>query len=186
MLAEPPRMLGARPWRLARRLPLPLARPPIAVGASLALLETLNDIGACEYLGVPTLTLSIFATWLNRGSLPGAAQLACFMLVIVALLIALERYGRRRRQFVALTHQGARLSSRIVLTGPKGWTATLACFAPVFLGFVIPISFLIREVIVRGLLVGFDPELVRHAATTTGLALAATTIVLLTGFAAVA
>src|SRR5204862_8361347 len=91
------RMLGARPWLLARRITLPLARPAIAVGLALALLETLNDIGASEYLGVQTLTLSVFATWLNRGSLAGAAQLACFMLVIVALLIALEHYGRRRR-----------------------------------------------------------------------------------------
>src|SRR6516225_2782648 len=54
-----------------------------SVGVSLALLETLNDIGASEYLGVHTLTLSIFTTWLNRGSLAGAAQMACLMLLIV-------------------------------------------------------------------------------------------------------
>ena len=63
---------------------LPLARPALAVGLSLVSLETLNDIGASEYLGVQTLTLSIFTTWLNRGSLPGAAQIACVMLVVVA------------------------------------------------------------------------------------------------------
>ena len=83
-LAEAARLLGARPWRLALHITLPLARPAIAVGLALALLETLNDIGASEYLGVQTLTLSIFTTWLNRNSLPGAAQIACFMLVIVA------------------------------------------------------------------------------------------------------
>src|SRR6266498_853028 len=139
LFVEPARMLGASALELARRISLPLARPAITVGVSLALLETLNDIGASEYLGVPTLTLSIFATWLNRGSLAGAAQLACFMLLIVALLIALERYGRRRRAFVALTHQGARLSSRISLRGAMGFVATLACLAPVLLGFLIPI-----------------------------------------------
>jgi hypothetical protein len=53
---------------------------------SLVLLETLNDIGASEYLGVRTLTLSIFTTWLNRGSLPGAAQIACVMLLAVVAL----------------------------------------------------------------------------------------------------
>jgi iron(III) transport system permease protein len=185
-LAEAARVLGATPLRLAREITLPLARPALAVGLALVLLETLNDIGASEYLGVPTLTLAVFATWLNRGSLAGAAQLACFMLVIVALLIALERYGRRRRAFVALTHQGARLSSRIALAGPMSWIATLACFTPVFLGFLIPTGFLVREVIVRGLLVGFDIDLIRHAFTTAGLAAVATTIVLLTGFAAVA
>ena len=96
LFTEAARMLGARPWQLARRITLPLARPAIAVGVALALLETLNDIGASEYLGVQTLTLSIFTTWLNRGSLAGAAQMACLMLLIVAALIALERYGRRR------------------------------------------------------------------------------------------
>ena len=71
LFTEAARMLGARPWQLARRITLPLARPAIAVGVALALLETLNDIGASEYLGVQTLTLSIFTTWLNRGSLAG-------------------------------------------------------------------------------------------------------------------
>src|SRR5262249_21067453 len=63
---EAARLFGARPWALARRITFPLARPAIAVGLALALLETLNDIGASEYLGVPTLTLSIFTTCLNR------------------------------------------------------------------------------------------------------------------------
>jgi iron(III) transport system permease protein len=185
-LAEAARVLGASPWRLAREITLPLARPAIAVGLALVLLETLNDIGASEYLGVPTLTLSIFATWLNRGSLAGAAQLACFMLVIVALLIALERYGRRRRGFVALTHQGARVGSRVALDGPVRWLAAVACLAPVFLGFLVPTGFLVREVITRGLLVGFDKELLNHAVATASLAGTATVIVLVTGFAAVA
>ena len=51
-------------------------------GLSLALLETLNDIGASEYLGVRTLTVSIYTTWVNRGSLEGAAQIACVMLAV--------------------------------------------------------------------------------------------------------
>src|SRR5262249_37395777 len=90
LFTEPARLLGAAPWELLRRITLPLARPAIAVGLALALLETLNDIGAIEYLGVQTLTLSVFTTWLNRGSLAGAAQIACLMLLIVAALIALE------------------------------------------------------------------------------------------------
>ena len=108
--AEAARVLGARPFRLALQISLPLARPAIAVGVALALLETLNDIGLSEYLGVQTLTLSIFTTWLNRNSLPGAAQIACALLVFVAALIALERYGRRGRAFTAMTQQGARFS----------------------------------------------------------------------------
>ena len=184
-LVEAARMLGARPWELARRITLPLARPAIAVGLALALLETLNDIGASEYLGVQTLTLSIFTTWLNRNSLPGAAQIACFMLVIVAALIALERYGRRRRAFSVPT-QDFRLAPRIALKGPARWIATLGCFTPVTLGFLLPAGYLAREVIARGLLEGFDPSLIGHALTTIKLASIATAIVLLLGFSAVA
>ena len=146
-------------WALALRITLPLARPAIAVGLALALLETLNDIGASEYFGVPTLTLSIFTTWLNRGSLAGAAQIACFMLAIVAALIALERYGRRRRVV-----RGADPSGRAPELGASDWKARArflppaACFVPVLLGFLLPAGYLVREVIGRGLLVGFDPS----------------------------
>ncbi len=88
-------MLGADKWTIFRRVSLPMARPALAVGLALTLLETLNDIGASEYLGIKTLTVSIFTTWLNQSSLAGAAQLSLFLLSIVALLIAMERFGRR-------------------------------------------------------------------------------------------
>jgi iron(III) transport system permease protein len=185
MFTEAARMLGAHPWGLARRITLPLARPALAVGVSLALLETLNDIGASEYLGVQTLTLSIFTTWLNRGSLAGAAQIACFMLLLVAALIALERYGRRRRDF-AVSAMDTRHLSRITLVGWTRWIAAAACLAPVVLGFLLPAGYLLREVLVRGLLVGYDTDLVRHALTTVFLASSATAITLALGFSAVA
>jgi iron(III) transport system permease protein len=183
---EAARILGARPWRLAWQITLPLARPAIAVGVALALLETLNDIGASEYLGVQTLTLSIFTTWLNRGSLAGAAQIACVMLVLVAGLIALERYGRRGRTFATFTQQGARFGGRTRLKGVARWIAAAGCALPATLGFFLPAGFLLYEVIARGLLVGFDPDLIRHALMTVALAGAATAIVLALGFAAVA
>ncbi len=185
MFTEAARMLGAHPWGLARRITLPLARPALAVGVSLALLETLNDIGASEYLGVQTLTLSIFTTWLNRGSLAGAAQIACFMLLLVAALIALERYGRRRRDF-AVSAMDTRHLSRITLVGWTRWIAAAACLAPVVLGFLLPAGYLLREVLVRGLLVGYDTDLFRHALTTVFLASSATAITLALGFSAVA
>ena len=184
--AEAARVLGARPFRLAWQISLPLARPAIAVGVALALLETLNDIGLSEYLGVQTLTLSIFTTWLNRNSLPGAAQIAYALLVFVAALIALERYGRHRRAFTAMTQQGARFASRIVLRGPWRFLAALLCFVPVLLGFLLPAGFLIYEVIQRGLLVGLDPGMIRPALTTVALAVVATALVLTIGFAAIA
>jgi iron(III) transport system permease protein len=184
-LSEPARMLGARPWAVARRITLPMARPAIAVGLALALLETLNDIGASEYLGVPTLTLSIFTTWLNRGSLPGAAQMACLMLVIVTALIGLERYGRRHVD-VTTSARDAGYASRIALAGWVRWLALIACLVPVLLGFLLPAAYLAREVLVRGLLIGFDPDLFRHALTTVTFASTATAITLVLGFGAVA
>ena len=118
-LFEVARTLGATRFMLARHVALPLARPALAVGLSLALLEALNDIGACEYLGVRTLTLSIFTTWLNRSSLPGAAQIACVMLVAIAALLALERYGQRDKRF----HLACAARSRRRRSCSTGWSA---------------------------------------------------------------
>jgi iron(III) transport system permease protein len=176
------RTLGARPWQLVRDISLPLARPALAVGVALALLETLNDIGASEYLGVQTLTLSVFTTWLNRGSLGGAAQIALAMLTLVAGLIVLERYGRRRRGHQS-DGQDPRLAARVALGGGWGWLATLTCLVPVTLGFLVPAGFLLREAVVRGLVAGFDHDLLRHTMTTFVLAVSASLLVVLLGIA---
>ena len=180
-LIEMARSLGASRWPLARDITLPLARPAIAAGLALAMLEALNDIGASEYLGVQTLTLSIFSTWLNRSSLPGAAQIACVMLLAIAALIALERYGRRRQAFTGIDrHPG--IARRIALVGAKRWIAAFICFVPVALGFLVPLVFLTSHVIVRSLRVGFDPSLFRHTFSTVTIAAAATLLTLALGF----
>ena len=118
--AEAAKTLGAKRWTVFWRVSLPMARPALAVGVALVSLETLNDIGASEYLGVRTLTVSIFTTWLNRGSLAGAAQLSCFMLAIVAGLIAIERYGRRNTD-AEFSAESPRLTPRTRLRGIRGW-----------------------------------------------------------------
>src|SRR3546814_1623432 len=81
-LLEAARTLGASPAAVFRRVALPLARPAIAVGAALALMEALNDIGASEFLGVQTMTVAVYTTWVTRTDLPGAAQIALSMLAI--------------------------------------------------------------------------------------------------------
>src|SRR5690606_8853182 len=176
------RVVGAGPWRLLCDVSLPLARPALAVGLSLALLETLNDIGACEYLGVPTLTLSVFTTWLNRSSLPGAAQIALSMLILVAGVIALERYGRRRQSYASAA-EGGRLASRLTLRGRRAWLAFAACLAPAAFGFLLPAAFLLREAVLLSLAEGVDPALFGHVVATVGLAAAATVTVLLLALA---
>lgn len=182
-LIEVGRTLGASRWLLARHVALPLARPALAVGLSLALLETLNDIGASEYLGVQTMTLSIFNTWINRSSLPGAAQIACVMLVVIVALMALERHGRRHKRFVTSTRR-SRIVPRIPLRGRASLLAFIICILPVLLGFVLPAVMLTREVVQRGLIFGFDPDLVGHTFTTVTLAASATAIAILLGLAA--
>ncbi|MCZ8408879.1 iron ABC transporter permease [Achromobacter dolens] len=99
-LLEAARTLGAGRYGVFFRVALPLARPAIVVGVSLALLETLNDIGASEFLGVQTLTVSVYTTWVTRSDLAGAAQIALTMLAIVIGLILLERHGRKRLHLV--------------------------------------------------------------------------------------
>ena len=115
------RTLGARPWQLVRDISLPLARPALAVGVALSLLETLNDIGASEYLGVQTLTLSVFTTWLNRGSLVARAERA-------RNAHARRRTDRARALWPAAAEssirwQDPRIAARVVLAGRCRWLA---------------------------------------------------------------
>ena len=180
---EAARMLGASPWRIVRDITLPLARPAVAAGLTLVLLETLNDIGASEYLGVKTLTISIFTTWLNRGSLAGAAQIACLLLVVIAGLIALERRARRHRQYAGDPH--ATHARRRALSGHHAWLASAACVAPVALGFFAPLAYLGWQTLSRALMFGLDPDLFRHAASTVLLAATATALALALGLATV-
>lgn len=132
---------------------LPLARPALAAGVSLALMECLNDIGAVEYLGVSTLTLNIFDAWIQRSSLAGAAQLALVMFVFVLALLVLERYGRRKVRYQ--TSRTDRPVSQTQLSAGRGWLAASACLVPFTLGFIIPIGVLIDGAIVQGGQAGF-------------------------------
>jgi iron(III) transport system permease protein len=182
--AEAARTLGAGRWTIFWRVSLPMARPALAVGVALVSLETLNDIGASEYLGVRTLTVSVFTTWLNRGSLAGAAQLSCFMLAIVAGLIAIERYGRRNitAEFSA---ESPRLTQRTPLAGLKGAAAFAACLMPVALGFVVPLLYLAHQSFRRGLLSNFDTALWHDAFNSIAFATLATLTALLLGLATI-
>ncbi|MFT3940949.1 ABC transporter permease [Rhodopseudomonas sp.] len=174
---EAARTLGAGRFTILRRVVLPMARPALAVGVALAALETLNDIGASEYLGVRTLTVSVFNTWLNRGSLAGAAQLSLVLLGFAALLIAIERIGRRGAS-VELSAESPRLRSRTRLRGLKGGLATTACLLPPLFGFVLPGVYLLGESLRRSLSIGIDPALWRDALHTVTLAALATLIAL--------
>ncbi|WP_119306694.1 ABC transporter permease [Cohaesibacter haloalkalitolerans] len=140
------RTLGAGPVRLFFAVALPLARPAIVVGVTLAMMECLNDIGAVEFFGVKTLTFSVYDTWLNRASLAGAAQISTVMLVVVLLLLWLERRGRREQRFATTTRRYQSLPS-FRLRGWRAGAAFLVCLLPILLGFVLPASVLMRSVL---------------------------------------
>ncbi len=179
-IADVARTLGATPAKVFRRILLPLARPAVAAGVALVLMETLNDIGASEYLGVRTLTLSVYSTWLNRGSLEGAAQIAMIMLVIVFALLMGEQWARRRQRFHAMraTQMKAR-PPRVHLTGIRGIGATILTVLPVIAGFGIPL-FVFGDYASRRLQQFFDPVLARTLANSvvTAAATAAITILI--------
>ncbi len=184
-MVEAARTLGASRRALFWRIGLPMARPALAAGLTLVLLETLNDIGASEYLGVRTLTLSIYTTWLNRGSLPGAAQIACVMLVIVVALIAVE-VGLRGQRRYALPVRQPRPVGRMRLHGRAALGALAVCALPLLFGAVLPIAFLLREVATRDLLDQFDAALLRNLGNAVLLAGLASGLVVALAFAVVA
>jgi iron(III) transport system permease protein len=127
---------------------LPMARPALAAGLSLALMECLNDVGAVEYLGVRTLTLSVFDAWIQRSSISGAAQLALVMFFFVIALLTLERYGRRQHRFQ--TGRTDRPVPEHYLSAGKGGLAALACMVPLTVGFIVPVGVLVEGAIAQG------------------------------------
>jgi iron(III) transport system permease protein len=177
---EVARTLGAGRLSTFLRVALPLARPAIAVGATLALLEALNDIGASEFLGVRTFTVSIYATWVNRSSLPGAAQIALVMLAAVLALVLLERWGRRHRQFSGGSRR-AHPPALAELSGLVSIGAFTACAAPVLIGFVLPALYLAHEAWARIGFAGLSPNIVIEARNSVLFAAAATTVALTLG-----
>jgi iron(III) transport system permease protein len=134
---EVARALGRTPWGAFRNVALPMARPGIAVGVSLALMECLNDIGAAGFFGVRTLTLGVYTTWLSQGNLGGAAQISAVMLIFIFVLVWIERTARRRQSFV-LPSQRPRQPDRIRLNGWQRVLAVVVCALPILIGFVVP------------------------------------------------
>ena len=134
---EVSRLLGCTPWQAFRRVALPLARPAVAIGVILALMETLNDLGAVEFFALRTFTVGIFDVWMNMGNAAGASQLALVLLIVIAGLIWAERAARRRRRFHHTSGRYRRLDPQR-LSGRAAGAAFIVCALPVLLGFLLP------------------------------------------------
>jgi iron(III) transport system permease protein len=131
------RTLGNGPWRTFFTVAIPLARPAIVAGLSLALMETLADYGTVQYFGVATFTTGIFRTWQGLGNAAAAAQLSAVLLSFVFALVLLERYSRRRARYHDTSQRHQELV-RFRLSGWNGWAAFLICLGAVTFGFLLP------------------------------------------------
>lgn len=136
------RSLGANPRRAFFAVALPAARPAIAGGLALVLMETLADFGVADYFAIPTFSTGIFRTWLAMGDKQAALKLAAMMLVFVAVLVSIEASTRKGRADSRDGFAAGRAEPLVQLSSSGRLLATLACALPVLLGFVIPAAHL--------------------------------------------
>ena len=145
-LMEAARLLGASLPRRIWRVALPLARPPMAAGVALALMETLADFGVSSYFGVTTFSTGIYKAWLVMDDRIAAAQLATFLLMFVALMLWLEQRSQARMRFSSQrSASGGSESQPLKLQGLSAGLALLLCTMPVLLGFVFPLLIMARS-----------------------------------------
>ncbi|WP_407648162.1 ABC transporter permease [Aliiroseovarius zhejiangensis] len=143
---EVARALGAGPFARFWRVGMPLARPAIAAGVAIVMMETVSDFGVVDYFAVQTLTTGIFTVWLESHNAGGAAQIAMVILVFVFLLAALEKISRSRSRFYRMSRQSRPVEPRAL--GPvPGLLALIACAIPFVIGFVLPVAVLMIHAI---------------------------------------
>ena len=160
-LMEAARLLGAPMRRRMLEIALPLARPAVAAGTALALMETLADFGVSSYFGIQTFTAGIYKAWLSMDNRLAAAQLATVLLALVAMLLFLERRSQQRMRFAA--SRGARAGSMdaqpVRLHGMRQGLVWLLCGVPVLAGFVLPVLFMLRPLIADWSVLSWSPFL---------------------------
>ena len=142
-MMEAARLLGAPMRRRVLEVALPMARPAIAAGTLLALMETLADYGVGAYFGLTTFSTGIYKAWLVMNDRVAAAQLASILLLVVAALLLAERAAQRRLRFVGskTAAQGSEARPHRLRGGAAG-AAVALCTLPVLLGFVLPVLWL--------------------------------------------
>ncbi|QHE87709.1 ABC transporter permease [Hydrogenophaga sp. BPS33] len=148
-LMEAARLLGAPLARRIREIALPLARPAVAAGVALALMETLADFGVSSYFGIQTFTAGVYKAWLSMDNRMAAAQLATILLATVSLLLWLEHRAQRRMRFSTLRGQRANSAEALPtrLRAGRAAAAILVCALPIAFGFVLPVLFMLRPLV---------------------------------------
>ena len=148
-MMEAARLLGAPLSRRIRQVALPLARPAVAAGVALALMETLADYGVASYFGIQTFTAGIYKAWLSMDNRIAAAQLATLLLLVVAVLLKIEHAAQKRMRFVSSKRGAAGAADALPtrLYGRRAVAAWLVCAVPIALGFVLPVLFMLRPLV---------------------------------------
>ena len=171
------RALGSSAWAAFFKVSLPLARPAIAGGVLLAVMETIADFGTVAYFGVQTFATGIYTSWFSLFDRAGAAQLALCLLSFALLLAMLERIQRGRAQY----HDPSRRAVAMPPAPLRGWQAAGAiffCGLPVVFGALLPIFVLLSMGI------GSDQDLlsprylsfIRNSVTLAGIAAVVTVL----------
>jgi iron(III) transport system permease protein len=124
-------------WQIFKKVILPISRPAIVAGVTLAVMEAVADFGVMDYFGVNTFVTGIFKTWFGMGSVEDAAKLASILMSFVFLLIILERIQRKNKVFKS-SGKDFKPIEKEKLTGIKSFLAFIACFIPFFFGFLLP------------------------------------------------
>ena len=144
-LMEAARLLGAPMRRRVLQVALPMARPALAAGTALALMETLADYGVGAYFGLSTFSTGIYKAWLVMNEPIAAAQLAAMLLLVVGALLLAERTAQRKLRFASSRGGATSAEARpAVLRGGAAVAAWAVCGLPVLLGFVLPVLWLAR------------------------------------------
>jgi iron(III) transport system permease protein len=147
-MLEASRILGMTTRRAFWRVSLPLARPAVAAGVALALMETLADYGTVAYFAVPTFTTGIYRAWFALGDRVAAAQLAACLLGFVLLLLTIERVSRGAARFHDVGSRRQR--RRMPLYGLQAALAFAGCLLPLFIGFLLPALLLLKMALAEG------------------------------------
>jgi len=164
-LLEASRSLGASSTQSFYRIALPLARPSIAAGMALALMETLNDFGTVDYFGVQTFTTGIYRTWFGLGERVAAAQLSGILMIFILFLILLERWSRSNMDTAQSSTGRFKRLAVYKLEGWKAWASTLFCSIPVVFGFLIPVGIL-AEMLVANFDTAVDSRFIQYSINT--------------------
>ena len=147
-LMEAARLLGAPLPRRIRTVALPLARPAVAAGVALVLMEVLADFGVSSYFGIQTFTAGIYKAWLSMDNRVAAAQLATMLLALVLVLLHMEHRAERRMRFaVTGGRAGSAEAQPVPLRGARCAAAWAVCAVPVVMGFVAPVLFMLRPLV---------------------------------------